>query len=328
LLEVINMVLDLSKIEAGKLVLDESAFAPGSLFDNVRSMLQARVQEKNLSLLCHVPALPPLLLGDRTRLQQALLNYVGNAIKFTERGSISLRMLIEAEDAREVLLRFEVSDTGIGIAPEVQGRLFSAFEQADGSTTRQYGGTGLGLAITAKIAASMGGAAGVCSQLNQGSTFWFSARLKKLSHLPERAPFQDADSESALRQEFAGGRVLLVEDEPINREIAQMILEDIGFVVDCAEDGVQAVERASQTPYALILMDMQMPRMDGLEATRQIRALPGGKDLLIVAMTANAFAEDRERCLAAGMNDFATKPIDPDRFLAIILAGLRARQAH
>jgi signal transduction histidine kinase/ActR/RegA family two-component response regulator len=327
LLEVINMVLDLSKIEAGKLVLDESAFPPGSLFENVRSMLQERAQEKNLRFICELPELPAQVMGDRTRLQQALLNYAGNAVKFTERGCVTLRAVIEAEDAEQILLRFEVSDTGIGISHEAQKRLFKAFEQADGSTTRKYGGTGLGLAITAKIAASMGGDAGVRSELNQGSTFWFSARLKKVASLPFHEQADQTDSEAALRLEFAGSRVLLVEDEPINREIAQMLLEDIGFRIDLAEDGVRAVELASRQHYDLILMDMQMPRMDGLEATRQIRALPGGGELLIVAMTANAFAEDRERCFAAGMNYFATKPIDPDLLLNLILTGLRAQRA-
>ena len=328
LLEVINMVLDLSKIEAGKLVLDESPFSPGSLFENVRSMLQERALEKNLQLICELPELPAQVIGDRTRLQQALLNYAGNAVKFTDQGCVTLRAVIEAEDAEQILLRFEVSDTGIGISREAQTRLFSAFEQADGSTTRKYGGTGLGLAITAKIAASMGGDAGVRSELKQGSTFWFSARLRKVASLPHHEQADQTDSETALRHEFAGSRILLVEDEPINREIAQMLFEDIGFVVDSAEDGVQAVELASQQRYELILMDMQMPRMDGLEATRRIRALPAGNDLLIIAMTANAFAEDRERCLAAGMDYFATKPIDPDVFMNIILTGLRAQRAN
>ena len=327
LLEVINMVLDLSKIEAGKLELDESPFPPGSLFENVRSMLQERAQEKGLRLVCELPELPAQVLGDRTRLQQALRNYAGNAVKFTEQGCVTLRAVIEEEDAEQILLRFEVSDTGIGIAHEAQARLFNAFEQADGSTTRKYGGTGLGLAITAKIAASMGGEAGVRSELNQGSTFWFSARLKKVASPLLHNQADQTDSEAALRLEFAGSRVLLVEDEPINREIAQMLLEDIGFCIDSAEDGIQAVELASRQRYDLILMDMQMPRMDGLEATRRIRALPGGGELLIVAMTANAFAEDRERCFAAGMNYFATKPIDPDLFLRTLLNGLRAQRA-
>ena len=326
LLDVINMVLDLSKIEAGKLVLEDCAFPLATLFENVGSMVHERVREKSLSLEWELPAQPVEVLGDLTRLHQCLLNYVANAVKFTEHGHIVMRALVVEENPEEVLLRFEVSDTGIGIAPEVQGRLFKAFEQADGSTTRKYGGTGLGLAITARIAAAMGGEAGVVSQLGQGSTFWFTARLKKVAERTAGDSSGIEAIESALRQSFAGSRVLLVEDEPVNREIAAELLADVGFVVDTAEDGVQAVERAGRTHYDLIVMDMQMPRMDGLEATRRIRALPGGGDLLIIAMTANAFAEDKARCLAAGMDHFATKPIDPDVFFSLLLAALSERQ--
>lgn len=322
LLEVINMVLDLSKIEAGKLLLEESVFPPGSLFENVRSMLQERALEKHIHLSYELPGLPSLLLGDRTRLQQCLLNYASNAVKFTENGSVIMRAIIEEEDTEQILLRFEVSDTGIGISPEAQVRLFNAFEQADGSTTRKYGGTGLGLAITAKIALAMEGNAGVQSEINKGSTFWFTARLKKAALQPSSEPAAQADVETTLRKLFAGTHVLLVEDEPINREITQILLEDIDFMVDTAEDGVQAVELFSRQRYGLIVMDMQMPQMDGLEATRRIRAMPGGSAALIIAMTANAFAEDKERCLAAGMDHFTTKPIDPDIFFNLLLSSL------
>ena len=328
LLEVINMVLDLSKIEAGKLVLEETAFPLGSLFENVRSMLNERALEKHLQLTCEFPPLPAVVLGDRTRLQQGLLNYAANAVKFTEQGSVTLRAEVQEESGDEVLLRFEVIDTGIGIAPEAQARLFNAFEQADGSTTRKYGGTGLGLAITAKIAAAMGGEAGVYSELNRGSCFWFTARLKKADTWLVHESLALSDIEAALRASFCGSRVLLVEDEPINREIAHILLEDIGFCVDLAEDGEQAVDLAGREHYDLIVMDMQMPRMDGLEATRRIRAQPGGADLLIIAMTANAFAEDKARCLAAGMNHFTTKPLDPDVFLKLLLSSLSEQQAR
>ena len=326
LLEVINMVLDLSKIEAGKLLLEESVFPPGSLFENVCSMLHERALEKHLQLSCDLPSLPALVRGDRTRLQQGLLNYASNAVKFTEYGGVILRAVVQEENVDNILLRFEVIDTGIGIAPDAQARLFKAFEQADGSTTRKYGGTGLGLAITAKIAAGMGGEAGVSSKPNKGSTFWFTARLAKVVVAPSLEPVMHTDVESAIRANFAGSRVLLVEDEPINREIAQLLLEDVGFLVDLAEDGVQAVDLAKCQQYDLILMDMQMPRMDGLEATRRIRALPGYSKSLIIAMTANAFAEDRERCLAAGMNYFATKPIDPESFFNFVQRGLSERR--
>ena len=326
LLEVINMVLELSKIEAGKLILDEVSFAPETLFANVGSMLQARADEKGLQFDYALPSLPPLLQGDRTRLQQALLNYAGNAIKFTERGAVTMRARILAEDEQSILIRFEVEDTGIGIAPEAQKRLFKAFEQADGSTTRKYGGTGLGLAITAKIAACMGGEAGVESTLGQGSLFWFSAHLQKVVRLEHAEVTETQDVEHSLSREFLGSRMLVVDDEPINREIAAMLFEDIGFVVETADDGLQAVEKVLDGgDYRLILMDMQMPRMDGLEATRRIRAMPEGEKQLIIAMTANAFAEDRQRCLAAGMDQFCTKPIDPASLLSIVLEGLRKR---
>ncbi|WP_434514631.1 response regulator [Dechloromonas sp. ARDL1] len=323
LLEVINMVLDLSKIEAGKLVLEETAFEPATLFENIRSMLHERVLKKHLQLTCTLPDnLPVHLIGDQTRLQQCLLNYASNAVKFTEQGSVALRMRVEADEAEHVTLRFEVEDTGIGIAPDAQARLFNAFEQADGSTTRKYGGTGLGLAITAHIATAMGGEVGVRSEPGKGSIFWFTARLKKSpdAALPDTA--HPDDCEALLRQMYSGRPILLVEDEPVNREVAQILLEDIGFRVDTAENGVEAVRMAGERRYDLILMDMQMPEMDGLEATRRIRALPAGSDVQIIAMTANAFAEDREHCLAAGMNHFATKPIDPAVFLKLLLTSL------
>lgn len=330
LLEVINMVLELSKIEAGKFVLESRPFKLGSVFENVVSMLGERAHAKNLVFKTEFPMLGEQVLGDQTRLQQCLLNYVANALKFTEHGSITLRADVIDDLVDSALVRFEVIDTGIGIAPEVLPRLFNAFEQADGSTTRKYGGTGLGLAITEKIAKAMGGDVGVESLLGQGSTFWFTARLQKI---PSHSSVGKADltsvsaAECALREQFAGLAVLLVEDEPMNQEVARLILEDIGFVVDTAEDGLQALEKMKAKSYGLILMDMQMPRMDGLEATRQIRAMPDGQKYLIIAMTANAFAEDRARCLAAGMNDFSTKPIDYDKFVALLYQALNRHQA-
>jgi two-component system, sensor histidine kinase and response regulator len=323
LLAIINAVLDLSKIEAGKFSLDEEPFRIESLFGNIVSMLHARALAKNLPLATEINVVAQSFLGDATRLQQALLNYAANALKFTETGRIVLRAMQTNEDSDTALIRFEVSDTGIGIAPEVLPRLFSAFEQADNSTTRQYGGTGLGLAITKKIAVLMGGDAGVESTLGQGSTFWFSARLKKatIAHRNEN-PSVDGSAEDILKSDFPGCRILLVEDEPINREIAQIMLDDIGFYVDIAEDGLGAVEQASHNAYDLILMDMQMPQMDGLQATAKIRQQAGHGQTPILAMTANAFAEDKIRCLAAGMNDFIAKPVTPEDFYDILLKWL------
>ncbi|QRM19348.1 response regulator [Dechloromonas sp. TW-R-39-2] len=328
LIEIINMVLDLSKIEAGKLVLEETVFRPASLFENVASMLQERAAEKQLQLVVRTGNLPASVVGDPTRLQQGLLNYASNAVKFTERGSVSLSGAVLAEEADHVVLRFEVGDTGIGIAPEAQARLFSAFEQADNSTTRKYGGTGLGLAITAKIAEAMGGEVGVSSTPGQGSTFWLTVRLKKHRLPDQSSPMQQPDAGERLKAAFAGRRVLLAEDEPVNREIAQILLDEVGLVIDSAEDGEEAVRLASQQHYDVVLMDMQMPRMDGLEATRRIRQLPGGTALPIVAMTANAFAEDKARCLAAGMDYFTTKPIDPDVLYTVLLACLSGQMTN
>ena len=327
LLEVINAVLDLSKIEAGKFVLDTVDFAPASLFENVHSMLLAKAEAKGLQLICE--PLPPLpqLSGDPTRLQQALLNYAGNAIKFTDQGSVRLCLTVLDEDADSVGLRFEVRDTGIGIDAATLARLFSAFEQADNSITRKYGGTGLGLAITRRLALAMGGDAGAESVPGQGSYFWFTVRLARASAPAGLAQGHVPNAEQQLRERYTGTRVLLVEDEPINREIGEMLLTDAGFDVELAEDGQVAVEKFADEPYSLILMDMQMPRMDGLAATHAIRALPAGAGVPIIAMTANAFVEDRARCMAAGMNDFIAKPVDPQALYELLLRVLVQRDS-
>ncbi|HNH34610.1 MAG TPA: PAS domain S-box protein [Rhodocyclaceae bacterium] len=465
LLQVINDILDISKIEAGKLVLENADFGLADELARICALVADRAEAKGLELVVDTDSLPEVLHGDATRLGQALLNYLSNAVKFTERGAIVLRARRVRQSGGKLLIRFEVEDTGVGVTEEQLSRLFNAFEQADGSTTRKYGGTGLGLAITRRIAQMMGGQAGAESTPGTGSTFWLEvwlemaeqapgrhaieayrgkralvvddskatqlvhgrlltliglradtvgtgaaalAALREASqardpydlllldlHMPDldgldtwerilglqlpgtpvavlatasndpaiaedarRAGFADvlvkpltasalhdclarhleiavetpgmADgdaAEHALRQGFAGSRLLIAEDDILNREVAQELLGDFGWDLDMAGTGREAVELAAAGDYDLILMDVQMPELDGLEATRAIRRIERYADVPILAMTANAFREDRARCLAAGMSDFVAKPVDPDHLYATLLRWLGARHS-
>jgi PAS domain S-box-containing protein len=335
LLGLINDILDLSKIEAGRLELNEADFSLSVLLERSLAFVAERAHAKGLALRqdrATTPSWPDALRGDAMRVSQALLNLLGNAVKFTSTGQVVLRVTLEACDppapapATRWRLRFSVEDSGPGVSEATQRRLFEPFTQADTSTTRQFGGTGLGLAITRRLAELMGGDVGVTSQLGQGSTFWFSAWLGVASAPPQAHPEPMAPPSPEALRRLQGVRVLLVEDNPINQEVARELLHQMGVHVDVAGHGAAAVHHCQQQRPNLVLMDLQMPVMDGLEATRQLRQLPGFDTVPIVAMTANAFGEDRAACLAVGMNDHIAKPVDPEVLQAVLVRWLNQQE--
>lgn len=326
LLGVLNDILDISKIEADRMVFEDIPFHIDSVRDNLLNLFAEKAREKGLQLTVELPddLAERQLRGDPLRLGQVLVNLLGNAIKFTETGGITLSIKVIEETADLLHLHFSVRDSGIGIEDTAKPRLFQAFEQADNSMTRRYGGTGLGLAISKHLVEMMGGEIGVISAPGEGSTFWFFIPIRKhQTSIALPTPIvSDESAEIRLLRKHAGKRILLAEDEPINQEVSRILLEDVGLVVELANDGQQAVAFARQRRYALVLMDMQMPIMNGVEATKEIRCLAEYAQTPILAMTANAFEEDRQLCLDAGMNDHIPKPVDPEALYETLLQWL------
>jgi len=329
LLQVINDILDISRIEADRMVLEDTELRLADLVGSTVNLVGQRAHEKGVELVVDLPAglAQRRLQGDPLRVGQVLLNLVSNAVKFTETGGhVALRARVMHEDSDRLRVRWEVQDTGIGIRAEDQERLFNPFEQADGSTTRKYGGTGLGLAISKRLVVMMGGEIGVHSSPGVGSTFWFELPLRVMDAEPPlvEPAMAGLPAIEALRQRHAKRRVLLAEDDLVNQEVLRSLLEDTGLVIDLAADGLQTVALARQRRYDLILMDVQMPGLNGMEATRIIRRESRNTATPILAVTANAFGEDRDACVEAGMDDHLAKPIDPDALYAILLRWLDA----
>ena len=307
LMSIISDILDFSKIEANRMQLERQGFSVADLVRSVVSLFMVPAQAKGLTVAARIdPALPEILAGDQHRLRQILFNLTGNAIKFTGHGGVTIHARLLESDAESSLLRFEVTDTGIGIGLPAQRRLFAPFVQADDSTTRRFGGTGLGLAISRSLVGLMGGEIGVDSAPGTGSTFWFTARLAAPTQV-ELMAAMTVHEEPAVSPDCAGARILVAEDNAANLRLVERLLERLGIVVVPAIDGRTAVDRALSEPIDLVLMDLHMPELDGLAATRAIRA--GGLDIPIIALTADATPRDRAECLAAGMNDYLTKPI-------------------
>jgi signal transduction histidine kinase/FixJ family two-component response regulator len=321
LLAIINDILDLSKVEAGKIDLESIALSPAGVVQGALALVRSEALEKDIALTMTVaPDVPGWVCGDPTRLRQILLNLLTNAIKFTERGQVCVTISRESHAASN-LLRFEVTDTGIGIAPDLQHRLFQSFSQVDRSDTRKYGGSGLGLAISKRFAEAMGGSIGVTSAVERGSTFWFTARLPEMDAVPGARTTSTTASNISQR-------ILLVDDNPLNQVVARAVLVRDGHEVVSADNGAEALAAIQERAFDLVLMDIQMPVMDGMEATRRIRALDSpARNIPIIALSANVMAEQIASCRASGMNDHIAKPIDREALRRAIATWVSTKPA-
>jgi signal transduction histidine kinase/CheY-like chemotaxis protein/HPt (histidine-containing phosphotransfer) domain-containing protein len=317
LLAVLNDILDFSKIEAERMELESIGFAPATVIRSVISLFGLQAKERGIDLVAEIdPSIPVMLAGDPHRISQVLSNLVGNAVKFTVKGGVAVRALVEDRTPSETVLRFEIADTGLGIDPVTCARLFEPFVQGDSSTTRRFGGTGLGLTICRKLVGLMGGEIGVDSAPGVGSTFWFTARLASTTDA-EVGEVLAANENANRTAELAGLRVLVAEDNAANQRLVERLLARLGAQATIVVDGLEAVAAARSGAFDVVLMDCHMPRMDGYDATRAIRA--EGLSIAVVAVTASAMTGDRERCLAAGMNDYLAKPIVVAKLEAALL---------
>jgi len=319
LLGILNDILDISKIEAGKLSFENIAFDFESIINDIAILHSLKAEQQGVLLLKDIDdVLPASLLGDPTRIRQIVVNLVSNALKFTKQGEVKISVKVLATNDDSVTLKVIVSDTGIGIPQQAQNTLFNAFTQADGSTTRKYGGTGLGLAIVSQLVHMMDGTLGVESVEGEGSVFWFSADFQRSNEAPEQAE----KNISVQQLPALNAKILLVEDNEINQMVAQKMLEKIGLKAVLANNGVEALKALDEQFFDLVLMDCQMPEMDGFDATREIRRLDikslNDKNLPIVAMTANVMSGDKERCLEVGMDDYISKPVQRDKLETVL----------
>jgi signal transduction histidine kinase/ActR/RegA family two-component response regulator len=319
LLAILNDILDLSKIEAGKLSFENIAFDFRQIIKDIVILYSLKAEQRGVVLQQQIDeSLPEFLMGDPTRLRQVIVNLVSNALKFTRQGEVTIRIDVVNKDAASVDLKVAVIDSGIGIPQAAQETLFNAFTQADGSTTRKYGGTGLGLAIVSQLVGLMSGALGVDSAEGEGSVFWVTVNFQKSKKAPEAAR-EITNDNKALRFK---AKILLVEDNPINQMVAQKMLEKVGLKPVLANNGVDALKQLNEQSFDLVLMDCQMPEMDGFDATREIRKLDimalNKQPLPVVAMTANVMSGDRERCLEVGMDDYIGKPVQRDQLASVL----------